>query len=245
MASYDPDTFTFIERDLAHSNQVYDDYTSFHSGVSVDTDVRVQASLRQKYPNLTLTAVPNTNCNFLLFAGAGHASARLDVTSGNVLRFRGYIASETRGKRGRLGSATRFAKYHYRWLREEFILYTVQIGGMMVNYILHRPDEGEGPFTHSRATDALIEAVGAWQQPDEQSVYVYDQGWSTSRALWEQVQKVQWEDVILDEGVKGELAGITEKFFESRAEYESLGVPWKRGVIWHGPPGNGKTICIK
>ncbi|KAK1948718.1 P-loop containing nucleoside triphosphate hydrolase protein, partial [Colletotrichum sublineola] len=34
-------------------------------------------------------------------------------------------------------------------------------------------------------------------------------------------------------------------FFNSRDTYQNLKVPWKRGLIYYGPPGNGKTISIK
>lgn len=36
-----------------------------------------------------------------------------------------------------------------------------------------------------------------------------------------------------------------ENFFDGRDTYENLKVPWKRGIIYYGPPGNGKTISIK
>jgi DNA replication protein DnaC len=36
-----------------------------------------------------------------------------------------------------------------------------------------------------------------------------------------------------------------QSFFDSRDTYARLKVPWKRGLIYHGPPGNGKTISIK
>lgn len=48
-----------------------------------------------------------------------------------------------------------------------------------------------------------------------------------------------------DEGMKIELQEAAEKFFDSKDAYEDLGVPWKRGLMFHGPPGNGKTISIK
>jgi len=51
--------------------------------------------------------------------------------------------------------------------------------------------------------------------------------------------------VILDEAVKKDLTSVTNKFFSSKQVYEDLGVPWKRGLLFHGPPGNGKTISIK
>jgi len=37
----------------------------------------------------------------------------------------------------------------------------------------------------------------------------------------------------------------TESFFDSKELYKELGVPWKRGIIFHGIPGNGKTASIK
>ncbi|RTE69722.1 hypothetical protein BHE90_015894 [Fusarium euwallaceae] len=37
---------------------------------------------------------------------------------------------------------------------------------------------------------------------------------------------------------------VAHNSFESRQTYARLGVPWKRGIIYHGPPGDGKTISI-
>lgn len=34
-------------------------------------------------------------------------------------------------------------------------------------------------------------------------------------------------------------------FLASRDDYARLGVPWKRGVLFLGPPGNGKTHCLR
>ncbi|KAF6762084.1 ATP-dependent Zn protease [Ephemerocybe angulata] len=55
-------------------------------------------------------------------------------------------------------------------------------------------------------------------------------------ALWVEVQKASWDD-DLQKDVYG--------FFESEDVYKDLGIAWKRGLIMHGPPGNGKTISLK
>jgi transitional endoplasmic reticulum ATPase len=45
--------------------------------------------------------------------------------------------------------------------------------------------------------------------------------------------------------MKDNLIKDIEGFFENQGLYKKFAVPWKRGVILHGVPGNGKTISIK
>lgn len=66
-----------------------------------------------------------------------------------------------------------------------------------------------------------------------------------SKQLYQEVMRSSWDNVILDEGQKKELTDVANKFFSSKDVYNDLGVPWKRGLLFHGPPGNGKTISIK
>ena len=73
-------------------------------------------------------------------------------------------------------------------------------------------------------------------------VDVFDNYWRTDRVLYDQVSRASWKDVILDENMKKSLTSITKKFFDSEDVYRDLGVPWRRGIIFHGPAGNGKTI---
>ena len=54
-----------------------------------------------------------------------------------------------------------------------------------------------------------------------------------------------WSDVVLDPDMKAALIADVQGFFDNQALYAQYAVPWKRGIILHGVPGNGKTISIK
>ncbi|KZT69591.1 P-loop containing nucleoside triphosphate hydrolase protein [Daedalea quercina L-15889] len=93
---------------------------------------------------------------------------------------------------------------------------------------------------------ALLEAAGAWQAELHEEILVFDEGhWQKSHDLWVEVHKAKWADVILKEEFKELMMSDVEGFFDSEDLYKSLAVPWKRGIIIHGPPGNGKTITLK
>ena len=186
--------------------------------------------------------------NLLQFAAAGYATADLDIVDESVQRYRYFLAGSARsGTSDQLVESRTFAKYIYRWGTEYFIVYVVQIGYQQLQYILKEPSEGETTMSRNSVTDNLIAAVGQWQKPeDEKFVYIYDTGfWQQSRDLYEQVQKSRWKDVILNEDMKKTITELMHKFFDSKDIYKDLDVPWKRGVIFHGPAGNGKTISIK
>lgn len=156
-----------------------------------------------------------------------------------------YAGNSRRGVPDQLVEGRTFAKYNYKWGVEYFIVYVVQKGYVQLQYILKDPAEGENVMSRNGVTDALIATVGKWQKPDDKYVYVYDGYWQMSRALYNEVVKANWEDVILNEDMKKTITELMHKFFDSEDIYKDLGVPWKRGVIFHGPAGNGKTISIK
>ena len=92
----------------------------------------------------------------------------------------------------------------------------------------------------------LMVAAGYYTSTLHDEIWVFDQGyWQKDRSLWGSIQNSLWDNVILDEGMKKSLIDVVQRFLDSRNQYERLGVPWKRGMIFHGPPGNGKTVSIK
>lgn len=138
-----------------------------------------------------------------------------------------------------------YGRYNYTWNNEHFILYTIVLGLNMFQYILKEPQGSETTTSHSSVVGRLLSTIGAWLIKEEPAIWVYDGGWMRSTKLWEEVKKAKWEDVILDSKMKKALTEVANKFFDNEDIYREYGVPWKRGLIFHGPVGNGKTISLK
>ncbi|KAL8772991.1 MAG: hypothetical protein Q9209_002011 [Squamulea sp. 1 TL-2023] len=236
----DTEAYTLVTTSSQHQN--VDDYVEVNSGKGYNLNVYLQAALRRQYPELALTVTVANNVSLLSFAFAGHATATLDIVDESIVRTR-YVFGTS------LGESRTFAKYLYKWGNEYFIIYIVYISYYETRqYILKEPSEGETIMSSNGKTDELLRTIGQWQippPPGDKWVYVYDGYWFRSKALYEQVKNASWDNVILNEGMKKQITSLMHKFFDSREIYKNLGVPWKRGVIFHGPAGNGKTISIK
>ncbi|RYC86335.1 hypothetical protein BFJ63_vAg10858 [Fusarium oxysporum f. sp. narcissi] len=229
-------------------------YFEHSDGKRINTDLVFTAALKKQYPELTLVVVPQysdmgSSCNLLAFAGAGYATVTPIQDKGDLpssLEWTVYLPPARRmdGNKGYLGEAPIFGKFLYQWEGEEFIVYLAdgrdgsESYPQLKNYYILTADVHKA--------DQLVLTVGSWASDLHNEVWVFDQGFfHKDRELWESAQKSTWESVILDEDMKKSLINDHISFFESRQTYASLGVPWKRGIIYHGPPGNGKTISIK
>ena len=56
---------------------------------------------------------------------------------------------------------------------------------------------------------------------------------------------VSWEDIFLPPGFIDAIRGNVTMFFEGGKRYRELGIPYRRGLLFTGPPGCGKTLTLK
>ena len=225
---------------------VFREYNEISNAPQIFTDAPMTKIIRECYPELHLITSGSYGCDYLAYAAARKAIA-VPIGSGDSsdpsLKSKIYVPPARRldGNKGSLAELVDFGKYLYKWQDTEFILYIVH-GSESVytrdkSYLL-------GPT--KEAAEACMLAACEYAKELHREVWVFDQGWwQKSRELWQSVENSSWDDVILEESMKQSIMGEIDKFFNSREKYQMLKVPWKRGVIYHGPPGNGKTISIK
>lgn len=219
-------------------DKIYNSFTHIFDAPQTNTDLVIAESLRKTYPNLHLTICSTYSVNYLGYAASGQATAvpidSDDAVTAN-LKWKFYAPPKSRmdGGEGALGETIQFGKYLYKWTGKEYLLYIAigMQGGFSIrnSYLL-------GPSKED--TEALMLTAGHYASELHDEILVFDGGyWQKSKELWKSVEHSTWDDVILAESMKKAIMGEVKKFFDSRERYARLKVPWKRGIIYYGPPG--------
>jgi hypothetical protein len=92
---------------------------------------------------------------------------------------------------------------------------------------------------------AFFAAVCKWNTELHGEVLVYNGGWYKDENLFQDIKGATFDNLILRGSLKQEIRDDLVQFFASRALYDEYGIPWKRGILFIGPPGNGKTHAVK
>ncbi len=93
---------------------------------------------------------------------------------------------------------------------------------------------------------SFLLAVCKWNSEIRGEVLVFDSGcWHKDEHLFHAIKNATLDNLILQGSLKRDIHEDLVQFFASRSIYEEHGIPWKRGILFVGPPGNGKTHAVK
>ncbi|MDF5711056.1 MAG: ATP-binding protein [Nostoc sp. S4] len=85
-----------------------------------------------------------------------------------------------------------------------------------------------------------------WNSEIRDEVLVFENGyWQKNTELFQSIQGATFDNLILQGNLKQDIQDDLNRFFASRETYTTYGVPWKRGILFIGSPGNGKTHTVK
>jgi hypothetical protein len=99
--------------------------------------------------------------------------------------------------------------------------------------------------SHALAKDFIAE-VCRWNAELRGEVLVFSGGcWKKDARLFRAIQSASFDNLILRGNLKQQIREDLERFFAMRQTYEEYAIPWKRGVLFVGPAGNGKTHTVK
>lgn len=58
-------------------------------------------------------------------------------------------------------------------------------------------------------------------------------------------KNLTWDDLYLDDDIKNEIITSVDGFFKAKHIYQRSNVPWRRGLLFFGDQGLGKTTALK
>jgi len=94
--------------------------------------------------------------------------------------------------------------------------------------------------------EELLRLISDFAGELDSAVQVFQDGcWSVSNALRADIERYTLENLVQPAGRIEALRSDIQHWLDSRETYDRYGIPWKRGIIFAGPPGNGKTHTIK
>lgn len=100
--------------------------------------------------------------------------------------------------------------------------------------------EKQTALLHPSDTDAFLSLLFGWTTRGRKRVQVFG-----GEDFFLKPETYSWDDVLLDPQLTALVRRDFEHFLERRDWFRGRRVPWRRGYLLHGPPGNGKTSVVR
>ena len=91
----------------------------------------------------------------------------------------------------------------------------------------------------------ILDVARVTNDPRDAILVFHGSCWQRSHELWRETQKASFDELILANSLKDQIREDFKRFLGSRSAYEDHGLAWRRGALFLGPPGNGKTHCLR
>lgn len=209
-------------RDALHQPS---DYTAYH----------VARKLAELHPGKTILEGADWEFDLEAFVRDGRCSVVDEKSVFNHTR----SDWESAGKK--LKRRTRNAWFDVLW------------SGQLLDVLLITYAEGQYCFRHhwiiadsSAIAEKFYDAVCGWSCEVRGEILVYENGYfDKNKELFDSIKGATFDNLVLSHSLKQQIQDDFKQFFASRETYERYGIPWRRGSLFIGPPGNGKTHTVK
>ncbi len=97
-----------------------------------------------------------------------------------------------------------------------------------------------------KIAEEFFRSVCDWSCEVRGEILVFHDGcFEKDKQLFNSIKTATFDNLILPSLLKRQVQNDFQQFFNSREIYERYNIPWKRGALFIGPPGNGKTHTLK